>query len=418
MRRRSTRLFTVLLALTLTAAACGRDDDDGGGGEGLTAGPGFDGTTIKVGVLEDQSGPLKDIISKPLSAGADLYWQKINAAGGVAGKYKVEQVKRDIIYSNTGGKTSDRYEEIKNEVVLFSQVLGTPSTQAILGKLPTDQIVALPASLDAAWVKEKHLMPVGSTYQIQFINAASYLIDDAGFKGKPICSLSVESEYGNAGKEGLAYAAKELGFTVAAAETITGAATEDYTSQIGDLQAAKCEAVFLTALPNNTSPIINFATGRGFKPRWIGQSPTWITALAANPNLQQSFWLTSEGTTWGDETVEGMKEMIADVKKLAPTQVPDIYFVFGYAQAKAAHALLEEAVDGDDLSRAGVLAALEDVEVDFKGLLGNYKYGKAADREPARETVIYKVVPANPASGALEKVAAVTSDAAKEFDAG
>ena len=412
MKRRFTRLAAVLVALVLVGAACGRDDKE------AAEAPGFDGTTIKLGVLEGVSGPIGDPIGKPLSAGGDAYWKRVNDAGGVGGKYKVELVKEDTAYSND--QTKAKYTKIKNDVVMFSQILGTPPTKTVLVDLKTDNITASPASLDAAWVREANLLPIGSTYQLQFVNAASWLINSEGFKTKPICQLAIESEYGQAGIEGLQFAAKELGFPIASSQRFQGAPGENYTPQITALQAAKCEAVFLGALPSNTGAIIGFAAGRGFTPRWIGQSPTWVSALAASPQLapllQKSFYLTSEGTTWGDNSVQGMKELIEDVAKYAPTQKPDIYFVFGYAQAKGVHALLEKAVENGDQSRAGIKKAIEEVEIDYEGLLGTYTYGKAADREPSRETVIYKVNPAVP--GALEKVKAVTSDAAKALEVG
>ncbi len=408
MKRRTIQLFGLLLALALVAAGCGRDDD-------IEASPGFDGKTIKLGVLEGVSGPIADPIGKPLSAGGDAYWAKVNAAGGIAGKYKVELVKEDTAYSNE--QTKAKYTKIKNDVVMFSQILGTPPTKTVLVDLKTDGIAASPASLDAAWVREPNLLPIGSTYQLQFINAASWLLNDEGFKGKPICQMAIESEYGQAGIEGLTYAAKELGFTVAATARFKGTADEEYTGQIAQLQRAKCEAVFLTALPSNTGRIIGAAAQKGLLPRWLGQSPTWASGLAASPQLApvltKTFYWLSEGATWGDTSVPGMKQMIDDQTKYAPAQKPDVYFAFGYSQAKGVHALLEKAVENDDLSREGILKAIEEVEIDYEGLLGKYTYGKAADRSPSRETVIFKVNPAVP--GALEKLKTVASDTASKL---
>jgi ABC-type branched-subunit amino acid transport system substrate-binding protein len=425
MTRRTTklvRLLAVLFAVALVAGACGgRDDnkssssDNTSGGGKLATAPGFDGTTIKVGVLSPLSGPVADPIGLPLTAGGDVYWQKVNAAGGVAGKYKVEVVKEDNQYDNAATKA--KYTKIKDQVVLFSQILGTPPTKTVLADLKTDNIVASPASLDAAWVREPNLLPIGSTYQLQFINAASYLINDKGFKGKPICAVALEGEYGDAGLEGLTFAGKELGFTIAATARFKST-DQDFTAQITQLKNAKCAAVFLTALPSNTGKILGTGAQLGFTPQWVGQSPTWVGALAAPaspvlPLLQKSFLWASEGTTWGDDSVPGMKELLADVQKYRPTQAPDVYFTFGYVQALAVHALLEQAVKDGSLSRQGILKAVREVNVDYKGLLGDYKYGAPADREPSRTTVIFKVNPAVP--GALEKVTKVESDAAKKF---
>jgi ABC-type branched-subunit amino acid transport system substrate-binding protein len=415
-------MLAVVFAVALVAGACGgRDDDksstgDTAGSGKLATAPGFDGTTIKVGVLTPLSGPVADPIGLPLTAGADVYWKKVNAAGGVAGKYKVEVVREDTQYDNA--QTSAKYTKIKDQVTLFSQVLGTPPTKTILGNLKTDNIVASPASLDAAWVREPNLLPIGSTYQLQFVNAASYLVNDKGFKGKPLCAVAIEGEYGDAGLEGLTYAGKELGFTVAATARFKST-DQDFTAQITQLRNAHCAAVFLTALPSNTGKIL--ATGKqlGFTPQWVGQSPTWVGALAAPtspvlPLLQSNFLWASEGTTWGDQSVPGMKQLVADVAKYRPQQQPDVYFVFGYVQALAVHQLLEQAVKDGSVSRQGILKAVREVTVDYQGLLGDYTYGAPADREPSRSTTIFQVNPAVP--GALEKVTTVTSDAAKKFE--
>ena len=422
------RLLAALFALALVAGACGGRDDDtdtAGGGEDngeqkeLVKGPGFDPatSTIKVGVLTPLSGPVADPIGLPLTAGGDVYWQKVNAAGGIAGKYKVEVVKEDNQYVND--ITKQKYLKIKDDVVMFSQILGTPPTQTVLADLKKDNIVASPASLDAAWVHEPNLLPVGSTYQLQFINAADYLVTKENMKGKKLCGFMIESDYGNAGKEGLEYAAEEMDFELGPIVRFQGTANESYTGQVTELKNAGCAAVFLTSLPSQTGPIIGAAAGAGFTPRWVGQSPTWVSALGANaqiaPLLQKVFLWASEGTTWGDETVPGMKEMIADIKTYKPDQKPDVYFTFGYSQAKAVHQLLEAAVENGDLSRQGIVDALSELEVDFGGLLDDYTYGEAADRDPSRSSTMFKVT-SNAATGYLEKVATDESDAAKEFE--
>jgi ABC-type branched-subunit amino acid transport system substrate-binding protein len=420
-RRHSTlfRLLAVLFTLSLVAAACGGedDDDDAGGGaqDGeLQAGPGFDGTTIKVGVLTPLSGPVADPIGLPLTAGGDVYWQRVNAEGGIAGQYPVEQVKEDTQYDIA--QTKAKYTQIKNDVALFSQLLGTPPTQAVLVDLKADDIVASPASLESAWVREPNLLPVGSTYEIQFINAATYLIEERDFADKPICMVAIEGAYGDSGLQGLEFAAEQLDFEIAVTARYASGA-QDFTAQVQQLRNANCAAVFLTSLPSETGRIIGTAAQAGFTPQWVGQSPTWVSALAASqvgPVLQRSFLWASEGVQWGDESVPGMKQMLEDVQKYKPDQQPDPYFVFGYVQALTVHALLEQAVENGDLSREGILEAVTQVEVDYQGLLGGYEYGPAEERSPSRQSTIFSVDPAVP--GSLKSLTQVESDAAKAFE--
>ena len=55
-----------------------------------------------------------------------------------------------------------------------------------------------------------------------------------------------------------------------------------------------------------------------------------------------SAWIAAEGTEWGDNEVPGMAEMVKNVEELRPKQEPDYYFAFGYNQARAMTAVLDE----------------------------------------------------------------------------
>ena len=417
------RLMAILSVLALLAAACGGDDDDddaGGGGDDkktLTAAPGFDMTTIKVGVITPLTGPVA-VIGNPLTAGTETWFKYINEEkGGIAGKYKVTLVKEDSQYKPDLGVQA--YNKIKNDVTMFAQLLGTPITKAVLQQLRADKIVAAPASLDVDWVRDPNLLPVGAPYEIQMINAAAYLQNEGGAKGKTVCSMIQDDAYGASGQRGIDFAAKELGYSIKTTAKFAPA-TPDFTAQIQSLKSNGCQVVFLVATPSDTSKLLGTAAQLQFVPQWVGQSPTWTGAFAKSPlapYLQANFLLAAEGTEWGDTTVKGMADMLDRLQKYTPSQQPDIYFVFGYYQAQATTALLEKAVANGDLSRDGLLEALNDIgSVKFDGLTGDYDYGtSAATRNPPRATTIYKVDPAKP--GGLAKVKyEYTSDQAKKYE--
>ena len=113
-----------------------------------------------------------------------------------------------------------------------------------------------------------------------------------------------------------------------------------------------------------------------------------------------------------------MKQMLDDIAKFSPAQKPDIYFAFGYAQALTVSKLLEKAVALGDLSRAGVMKALDQLgDVDTMGLAGVYHYGKPADRVPPRVSTIFSVDPTAVANlGGLKAIKPnYESDPAKSF---
>jgi ABC-type branched-subunit amino acid transport system substrate-binding protein len=414
------RVLWLAAVLALVLAGCGGAADEGeSGDEGEAASlknvPGFDGKTIKLGVLTPLSGPVA-VIGLPLTAGNQVYFDYVNSKGGIAGKYKVELVQEDTQYSPP--KTVQQYNKVKGDVVAFTQVLGTAPTLAVLPQLRSDGMIAAPASLDALWVREENLLPVGGPYQIQAINALDYYVNQADGKGKNVCSFIQDDAYGEAGQAGVDFAAEKLGFKVADTQKFK-VGDKDVTGQIQRLQRSKCDAVFLVATPSDAGTIWGTAAKLGFAPRWIGQSPSWIDELGASPlaeYLQKTTWITAEGTEWGDDQVEGMTALVDRVKEFKPDQDPDYYFSFGYLQGQAMTALLEKAVELGDLSHEGLMKASEELgSVSFDGLSGDYQYGPAESRNPPRTTTIYEVDPDKPFGlGTLEYQ--YESDAAKEYE--
>jgi ABC-type branched-subunit amino acid transport system substrate-binding protein len=414
------RILWLVAVLALALAGCGGAADEGESGDKgdaatLKSGPGFDGKTIKLGVLTPLSGPVA-VIGLPLTAGNQVYFDYVNSQGGIAGKYKVELVQEDTQYSPP--KTVQQYNKIKGDVVAFTQVLGTAPTLAVLPQLRQDGMIAAPASLDALWVREENLMPVGGPYQIQAINALDYYVNEADGKGKNVCSFIQDDAYGEAGQSGVDFAAEKLGFKVADTQKFK-VGDKDVTGQVQRLQRSKCDAVFLVATPTDAGTIWGTAAKLGFAPRWIGQSPTWIDELGASPlaeYLQKTTWITAEGTEWGDKEVEGMTALVDRVKQFKPDQDPDYYFSFGYLQGQAMTALLEKAVELGDLSHEGLMKASQELgAVSFDGLSGDYTYGPAESRNPPRTTTIYEVDPDKPFGLGTLKYQ-YESDAAKDFE--
>src|SRR3546814_15848567 len=105
------------------------------------------------------------------------------------------------------------------------------------------------------------------------------------------------------------------------------------------------------------------------------------------PYLEENFLVASEGVDWGDTSVPGMAELVRIKDTYAPDQTPDIYFNFGYLQAKVVHQLLEVAVEQGDLSREGLMDALENLgTVSFDGRMGDYEY-RSDERRVGKECV-------------------------------
>lgn len=436
------RLLAALFALSLVAASCG-DDDDGGDAapaeeetdtatetdeetEGEESeepagdpepGPGFDGETIRLGVVTPQTG-VAAVIGNPLTSGNQVFFDALNEEGGIAGKYQVELQVVDSQYQAQTGV--QQYNSIKNDVAAFLQILGTNVVNAILPQLQNDGLIAGPASLDSFWVPEENLLALGAPYQLQAINAMDYYFNQEGNDpaDTTVCTMYQDDPYGEAGHEGVEFAAEEIGFEIAQSATFAPTDT-DFSAQVGQLNNSGCELVFLVSLPSHTGAIMGSAAQLSFTPQWIGQSPAWVGVLAQTeiaPYLQENFLLMSEGPEWGDTSSEGMAQMLEDLEAHAPDQGADIYFAFGYAQAWSMAQILEEAVARGDLSREGIMSAMENVgTLTTGGLLGDYEYGAPEDRNPPRGSRVFGVNPDIP--GGLEAVSdQFTSEAAEAFE--
>lgn len=448
-RRLTTRLAVAFAALGLLAAACGDDDDatsnttpattggavtTGGptttGGSGTTAPratttagaprntAGFDGTTIKLGMLAALSGPVAGPIGKPIADGNRVFFEALNKAGGIAGKYKVQLVEADTKYDVA--ETAKQYAATKDQVVAYVQVIGTPHVQGLIQTITEDKVLVQPATLDSDWYKQQYLLPILSPYQIQVANGISYYVQQNG-KDKRPCALTIDSAYGQAGVEGFDFATKQLGMTVATKQTHRAGET-DFTAAINALSNARCDMVWLTSLPTETAGIISRAAQVNFRPQWIAQSPTWVNLFPVAPfasYLKDQFWLVTEGATWGDRSVKGMAKMLDDLagSSLAATQKPDIYFTFGYQEAWAVAQVLEQAVKNGDLSRAGMIKAVNDLgTIKFDGLASDQTVGDPSKRNPSRSNTIFKVTPETATTnGGLTAAANITSDAAKAY---
>ncbi|MCZ7525240.1 MAG: ABC transporter substrate-binding protein [Acidimicrobiia bacterium] len=426
----------MLLALALVVAACGAGDDDDetegtqattadGTTEttGAAAGPpeaaaGFDGTTIRLGVLTPQTG-LASLIGIPLTAGNQVYFDQLNDAGGVAGQYQVELVLEDTEY--VADIAVQAYNKTKGDVVMYTQVLGTDVTNAVLPQMKRDRKVASPATLDAEWVLEETLLPVASPYQVQMMNGADWYFTEGGGEGQTACAIIQNDGYGEAGLEGVEAAAEAQGFEVATVARYELGAP-DMTAQIQQLIDNNCEVVFATTLASDTSKVFGKAAELGFAATWLLQTPGWLGQFVGTGLVDyleaNVFVLSQGGPAWGDTSVPGMANMLSAIEQYKPDQGPDFYFAFGYLQAQTVHALLEKAVELGDLSEDGILAALEQLgTVSYDGLMSEYVYGPVGERNPPRDTSINAVDRAGP-WGWSQVVANYESDTAAEYEFG
>ena len=387
-------LTTILMVLSGCA-----NSSSGTSTSSLKAGPGVDVTkkTITLGILSPYSGPVADPIGKPLARGVKVFFDSVNASGGVDG-YKVKFLEEDTQYSPQ--LEVQHYNEIHTKVAMIADSLGTPTTFAIKDLATADHMLVSAATLSSALAREKYLILLGTPYRLQVENAFDYVVTKLGVQNPSVGIIYQNDEYGQDGLTGYKEAVNFYHLHDVAQATYAVTDT-DYTAQISQLKAAGAKYVFITAIPTSTAGIVATAYKLGYNPQWILQSPAFAQALLAVPGLGALLshdWIVSQGATWGDTSQPGMAQMLNDVAKYAPDQKPDGFFQFGYTESKITYAILKKALDNNDITRDGLLTAFESLKsVDLGGLLPPVTYGSSPnERVPTRDSIVFAIDPTQP----------------------
>ncbi|HLV99207.1 MAG TPA: ABC transporter substrate-binding protein [Ktedonobacterales bacterium] len=396
-------VFLALIALLVTGCASSNNGSNGG----IKTDIGVTGKTINLGILTPLSGPVAAPIGKPLTRGIEVFFDDINAAGGIDG-YKVNLVEKDTQYDPQ--QEVVQYNAIHNQVLMMAESLGTEPTFAVKDLANKDNMLVAAATLSSDLARETHLILLGTPYRLQVENAFDYVVNKLGVKAPKTGIIYQNDDYGQDGLTGYKESITAYGLQDVGQEAFTQGA-KDVSAQVLALKAAAAKYVFLTSVPTDTATIIATAAQLGYFPQWILQSPAFSTLLLGVPALVpllSKAWVVGQGATWGDTSKPGMVQMLADIQKYAtsPAQGPDGFFEFGYTEAKIVYAILKKAADSGDLTRAGVYKAYQNIgTVDLGGLYPTAKYGSSGnpnDRVPTRDNVIYAIDPTATGTGLVK----------------
>jgi ABC-type branched-subunit amino acid transport system substrate-binding protein len=389
-KMRKLALAGVASAVAIGVAGCGTGssgETTSGASGGIQTGPGVDTATktISLGVLSPLSGQVA-AIGKPLTAGQETYFDAVNAAGGIDG-WKVKLIKRDTKYDPQ--TEVQEYNSIAGDVAFIAQSLGSPTTKAIQSLADQQKMLIGASAQDSALVTDPVMAVIGTPYAIDIANGLDYIVKQKGAKNAKIGIIYQNDEYGEDGLRGYDAGLKTYHFDDVARATYKVGDT-DLTAQVQKMRAAGAQYVFVVGVPDAGSRIVGTAASQGYNPTWLFQGPAWSEYLmssdgtpAGKPTavakaLAANVWVLGYESQWGDMSVPGMASFLADTKKYAPSQIPDYYFMYGYAMAQMETAVLRKAIAAGDLSREGILnAKLHLGSVDLGGLLPPINYTPA-----------------------------------------
>lgn len=389
----TTAALVAVLALSGCSTKASKSGDGGGKGDVKTD-FGVTDDTITLGALTDASGVFK-ATGLANTHGNELWVDDVNAAGGICGR-KVALNVQDHGYK--ADNSLPLYEKIKNDVVGMIQVNGSPILAALKQKLTADQMLSIPSATASMNLDSEAILMIGQTYDVEMINGLAYLQSQGKIAdGDKIAHIYVDSEYGQNSLLGSKYYAKEHDMKVV--EASVSANDTDMTATITKLKEEGVKAIALAVTPGALGSVALQNVVQGLNVPMIGNNPTYSVTLlkddAMSKALQEHFYFLNSVDAYSDTDNPAMAD-IAEKYAKKYTEEPEKAIPSGYVFGMAYEQILKKACDNGDLTRAGVLAAREQItKVDTKGLTGDLDLSKSGE-PTSREAYILKVDPSKP----------------------
>lgn len=377
---RQTRIvgpLAVALTTTLALGACGaggRSDSDGGSGGGATD-PGVTADSVKIGGTFPLTGVAAPGYSE-IPTGAQAYFDYVNEQGGVYGR-QIDYIVKDDGYNPTTTSTVTNELVLKEEVFATFGSLGTPTQASVADYLNDEGVPQLMVSSGSLqWGDDVEARPLTFGWQPDY-EIEGKIIGQWVAENMPDAKVGLFLQDDDLGEDAEKGVRQFVDDQIVAVERYTSGNT-DVAPQISGLQAEKADLVLAFNTPSYTALSQLVALKTGYKPTWfyanIGSDPALVGSLLER---------FSEGAVSGESSaLDGIltTEYIPSVdnpddpwtqlwQKVWDANGTDgeltNYRIYGMSQAYAFVQALDAA--GEDLTREGLVAAIEEGGAEWEG---------------------------------------------------
>ena len=378
----STAPVAGILAATLVLAGCGsggRDDgdgDDGGSGDGEVAGDttGVTDDSVTIGGHYPLTGVAAPGYSE-IPVGAQAYYDFVNDAGGVNGR-TIDFIVKDDGYdpSKTTAVTDDLV--LRDEIFAMVGGRGTPTHRTVVDDLNAEGVPDLFVSSGSLqWGDDVENRPTTfgwqPDYEIEGKIIGQYIADE--MPDAKVGLFLQDDDFGEDGEKGVR---QFLDKQIVSVQKYTSGNTE-IGPQIAALQADGADLVIGFNTPAYTALTQLNGLGLGYTPQWfysnVGSDPSLVGGLLANFSEGSvdgagalDGVLTTEYIPTNAETDSEWTQLWNEVWAANGGDGPLTNFhIYGMSQAYTFVQSLVAA--GEDLTREGIIAALEEQGGDFAG---------------------------------------------------
>jgi ABC-type branched-subunit amino acid transport system substrate-binding protein len=325
----------------------------------------LEGKVIRIGMLNDESGPAA-AIGRPYANGKRLLAALVNAGGSglLPEGWTVELIEKDHGYNPQ--RSVQSYNEIKDQVLFIGTSFGTPNTLPLRPMLERDTMVAFGASLSSQMAEHRHTPPIGPSYRIEAMRAMDWVVESTEDASTIKAGIVYQQDdYGQDGLEGWRQAARHHNVQIVS-EQATAPGQQDFTAAVTALKEAGATHVLLTTLPSATGPILGKAAQLQFGPVWVGNTPSWIDGFF-NPEVIPAavfgrfHWVT--GLPYWGEDVPGMDRFTSAFERFGGEMGgQDFYILVSFIQGMAELEGVKRAIERGNVTRAGYLEALQTID--------------------------------------------------------
>lgn len=366
------------MATALTAAATVASADV----QGVTD------SEVVVGSVNDLSG-IFAAVGVPAVKGSNLYFDKVNAAGGVHGR-KIRYIVEDNGYQMP--RAMQGYNKLLNRDKVFAMLgsLGTPMNLAgfkLLDPLGIPNVAPLSAARAMLQDPMHNKFTSFSSYFDQSVVGVKHLAELTG--GQEVCSMYLPTDFGLEIMEGTKAGAEAAGLTFAA-ETTHKPDETDFVGSLSKLNEAGCDIVSLAVGVRQAITIVGTAKKMGLNDmKFLGTSASFLTVVAQVPGgVTEGFYAAASWKDLWARADEAAPKAFIEEYKAAYNEDPQGFAMLGYASAEMLVKALEAA--GPDLTQESFIAAMETLDYQ-DDLVGNHMDFGPDDHQGANSVYVFVV---------------------------
>jgi ABC-type branched-subunit amino acid transport system substrate-binding protein len=322
--------------------------------------PGVSPNEIRIGMSNALTGPAAGLGTQ-LKAGAEAYLARVNAAGGVHGRRIVLVSKDDGYEPARCAATTEELIEKDKVFALFGYV-GTPTSNAAIplaSKAGVPYLFPFTGAESLRNPVNKWVFNVRASYFDETETMVEHLTKDLGIK--KIAVFIQDDSFGEAGKAGINRALHRRDMKLAG-EARFKRNTLEVDEGVAKMKEIQPEAIVFVGTYKQLAAVVKKARATGIKARFLTVSFIGTSEFIAEAGADgDGVIITQVMPSPADASVPIVKQYQADMKgaNLNYTSLE------GYVDAVALVEALKKA--GAQPTRAGLLAALESLDVDMGG---------------------------------------------------